>query len=633
MIARRVFVLVAVVLLGPASSDAGESAGTVSNLAGSAGARTLGMGGAGVAVVSGLDAIAWNPAGLARLDRTTLLAEHVNHSDIDTRQLFLVAGVPSWRWGTVAVGLHQIGVSDVEARDDRNVAGGSFSSVEQEVAVAYGIPMGPAWTVGATVKLQQQSVDAFRGSGIGADIGAMLEPGRLSAFGAGWLDGTTLGVRVRNLARPVVRLDQAEVPDARVLAAGAAWTHTAGAVGQVLFALDAESVEDAGVRMRAGTEWRILPEVALRTGVDGGTFTAGSEFRWNRFAVDYAFEDRELGATHRFGLSLSMGPRTSEAREIARATEDRALQARVDALFIEQAEVRRGEIGRDARAARDAGDLARAIEILAADETLLAGSPELDALLRTSLMEQGGQFESAGRYEEAALSYGRVALRAPGDSTAVRAQRRARAAGDRHDARDAEMRRRYNEAIDAFAREDFASARGVLLALTKEAPGDSGVALLLRRTEDAIGRRELARKLDATRRATSARRDTVAIATAAPSGPAPVPVPPDPALVREAQGLARRGEEAAGRREWDDAALYWELARSKAGGHRALALRLERLAILAGMDAYSAGRLDAAEKLWQVAARANPDDARIQAYLDRVRDQLRRVNALTDGSR
>ena len=105
---QRAFVMLALMLVAaPAQAD--ESAGTESPLMLGAGARALALGGAGVAINTGSDAIFWNPAHLAfhqrgdfSLFRTKLFVDGATY-----HAGFLT--YPTVDMGTFALGYQRLG--------------------------------------------------------------------------------------------------------------------------------------------------------------------------------------------------------------------------------------------------------------------------------------------------------------------------------------------------------------------------------------------------------------------------------------------------------------------------------------------------------------------------------------------
>jgi tetratricopeptide (TPR) repeat protein len=651
------------VLLGAGFAHASEDGGTQSVLASGAGLRAVAMGGVSVAIIEDASALDWNPAGLAFLKRGEFQAEQVDRSLLGARQVYVAGAWPSWRWGVMALSVHHFGVDGIERRDDRGVAlAGDASATEDQFVLGYGRAMSRLWSIGGSVKLQRQQVAGSSGSGLGADIGLRARPAMLLPQWPDWTRRVTIGLRARNLVEPSIRLDQESVPDPSSVATGLAFEHELPGAGAVVWGLEMEAVRAGGSKLRAGVEMRPLDGFALRSGLQSGRLAAGAEVAWKSVRLLYAFEDQPLESVHRVGILVPFGASTDDARERARAAEARAFQTRLDRAFAAQQDARRVDLLQRAEAALAAGDADGAVRLLDADEDLLAHSPEIAAAYVRALRAQASALVARRDWDGAALSYRTLLARVPGDSAAGADLERCRQESDRLSARTATSGRMLAQALDAFAREQFAAARSILIEALALDPGDSTSSALLRRTGDAIRLRvprlarqaatalDLRRLDEATRLLGEIRaldpkaQELVTLgarlesARRAPRDTAVAPVPaPAPALtqeaIREADRLRRLGAEALDRRRPLEAIAYWQRAWAIRPGDARLASDLERECLLRGMEAYAAGKLEQAVSLWQTAVQVNPANARAAGYLAKAREQLDRTSALGGDSR
>lgn len=263
-----------------------------------AGARALGMGSAFVAVSDDATAGVWNPAGLTRLRRREVHAQHaeqfgglVNHDQINFGAT--VRGAGSVGFSLLRVGVDNIPITVLErpdrpiGPDNRPVRAGSVSTSDYAVHLSYARVVRKGLAVGGSVKLIRRKTGSGTGFGYGLDAGILYDA----------LPGLTFGIAVRDLTQSRITYSSAATdriaPTALV---GAAYTWRSAALrGRIIGSLsaglghDAVSIED-GRRFNAGVEYAFREAVALRLGAEEGHFTAGGGVRfYRRFGVDLAF--------------------------------------------------------------------------------------------------------------------------------------------------------------------------------------------------------------------------------------------------------------------------------------------------------------------------------------------------------
>ena len=225
----------------------------------------------------------------------------------------------------------------------------------------------------------------------------------------------------------------------------------------------------------------------------------------------------------------------------------------------------------------------------------------------------------------------------------------------------------FDAGLDAFAANDFATARDAFASLRAERPDDADVTAMLRRSNDAIETRldELAdvasalvrsglldeaddilsrmRALDASASAVRQTARTIGAARAefvsgdappsadtAPAIPAetPAPTPLTDAERREIADFYQRGVAALESRRSDDAVRYWEFVWSKNPHYERVGNYLAREYVTRGMEAFSRGRFEHAVTEWERAVEIAPEDERARGYLKRAHEQLARVKRL-----
>lgn len=642
----------AVAVSAGVANAGGNDGGTLSPFAEPAAGRGTALGGAFVAVPGDATIGAWNPGGLGWVPRGEASASTVSY-DLGFREDFATVVLPSWRLGTASLTFRRFGTGGIDGRDDRNaITSEDLSSSESEIALAYGRTFGTMVGVGGALKLQRQSIAGQSGSGLGADLGVTLYPLLLLHVPARYASQLTWGLGIRNLIEPTIRLDEESVPDPTVRRVGFAYR-----TPFALATLDLESGSGASPHVRAGAEITPRPYLALRGGLNREGVTAGAGFRVRGIGLDYTFENRRYDPVHRIAVSYAFGATTVERRDAALRAEDEKMQARLADTFQRvQREKVQALIAR-AEEARATGAYADALETLSTLATLDPDNAEAADLEIRCLREQGAQLEQQGDFAEAAVAYGRILEKRPQDPDAGVAQGRCRAESDRRAARSAEIRKRFAQAMDAFAAGDLVAARNGFDAVLGEAPNDDDARAMLRRTQLALARRTQAlvrearrnildRKLDAAAAALDEARSldpnadglsaaAAALERARPAASAraaepakaapPAPAPPASSLsAGELRDLYRRGLAALAEKRSADALRYLELVWSANPAYERVAEYLKREYLIQGLDAYAAGRLDEAITQWEHALAVDPNDVRARGYLTRARQQLER---------
>lgn len=278
-----------------------------------AGARSLGLGSAFVAISDDATAVYWNPAGLVHIDRREVQVQHaeqfggsVNHD------VFTLAG-PS-RFGGLGVGLLRLGVDGIPLTaledpgrplgpDNRPVVSQVVGATDYSLYLAYGRRVLPNLMVGTSLKLIWRDLSAGSGSGFGLDIGVHYRPRPI----------LTLGLVVRNLSRTKITFDSGatdRIPPSLLI--GLSATKRLPAVrGRLTLSLSAHLGEEKsgleGVEgFQGGLEYVFKDRLAFRLGAEGDHLTAGTGLRLaDRFALDLAFlENGRLDNTFRISASF-----------------------------------------------------------------------------------------------------------------------------------------------------------------------------------------------------------------------------------------------------------------------------------------------------------------------------------------
>ena len=315
--------MLAAMLLTTALALAGGAASADEQTAGASGewlsrytsARTLGLGGAYVAMADDPLGVLWNPAGLSSMNENELRFENGVLFDQTSLNAFGLAIPGSWL-PSLGLAFVSLKSSDFERTNDMNDALGSFSQGETAWLFTASRSFSPKLAIGATLKLVQQSIESFSGGGFGVDVGAIFAP----------VPGLKVGASVANLSGPTVKLRDVE-ESWPVVARGGATLAVLG--GRALLTAQLDRLEGLGPRLHAGTEYWLQPGLALRVGFDQSAGTGGFSYQFaHQYRLDYAVADHPLGLTHRVGMSWRFGgfhASSAAEPEVFSPTGDRAV--------------------------------------------------------------------------------------------------------------------------------------------------------------------------------------------------------------------------------------------------------------------------------------------------------------------
>jgi hypothetical protein len=257
-------------------------------------ARTLGLGGAYVALSDDPLGVLWNPAGLSAMNENELRFENAQLFE-DTQLNTFGLAVPGSRLPTFGLTFVSLRSGDFQRTNDMNDPLGSFSESKTAWLFTASKALSTRFALGVNLKLAQQAVEEFRGGGFGVDVGA--------TFAA--TDALRLGVSVASLGGPTMTLDATDETWPTLVRGGGVLTVLGG---RGLITAEMDQSNGLGVRFHGGTEYWIQPGFALRIGYDHDHGAGGFGWRFSRaYQVDYAVADHPLGMTHRLGLSWRFG--------------------------------------------------------------------------------------------------------------------------------------------------------------------------------------------------------------------------------------------------------------------------------------------------------------------------------------
>ncbi len=281
------------------------------------GARPVAMGSAFTAVADDINALSWNPAGLASLERRQFGATHAELF-AGTRYDFLGLAMPT-KTGAWGVSANLLTQGAIEGRDAAGRPSGSFTATDRAVGVGYAFRARDAVSLGAGVKYIDSQIAEASAGAFALDLGGLYRAGTLTRYDL----PVTLGLAVQNLGRGMRFLDRTS-PLPLTVSGGLSVRLPAG-VGLAFDYRYRPHAEGGASEFGFGTEYAIFQAVALRAGyaragaASSGTRPAGQSgvgafsglgaglgLNVKGWTLDYAFTPfGELGAAQRVSLGFS----------------------------------------------------------------------------------------------------------------------------------------------------------------------------------------------------------------------------------------------------------------------------------------------------------------------------------------
>ncbi len=240
--------------------DAGTAAGSFLSLGG--GARTLAMGGAGVAEQKGPNAIFTNPAQLAREDRGGGSFTHgIYLEGTSLEQLAVSVPTPA---GSFGIAMSAFRVGEIESYDNSGTPLGTFSPWDLSLSAAYAYPLGPVAVGGLVSYLQSELAPGSRARGFCADAGVSACP----------LPDFSVGISLQHMGTPLEYDREANALPLTIRAGASYELDEAGLV----FVSDVMKPKDesASIRMGVNKAARVGETVGMnlragwRSGAGGG---------------------------------------------------------------------------------------------------------------------------------------------------------------------------------------------------------------------------------------------------------------------------------------------------------------------------------------------------------------------------
>ncbi len=179
-----------------ADAGSGNRTGTngASELLIPVGTRSIGMGGTGVATARGVEALYWNPAGVARM--TNSVGVYVSHmsyiADIGVDYGAVSANIESF--GALSLSLKALSIGDIPVTTTQNPdgTGQRFTPQFFTLGLTYSRQLSDRVSVGLTTNLISERMGDVSATGLGFNVGVVYD-------GLASVEGLSVGIAVRNI--------------------------------------------------------------------------------------------------------------------------------------------------------------------------------------------------------------------------------------------------------------------------------------------------------------------------------------------------------------------------------------------------------------------------------------------------
>lgn len=258
-----------------------------------AGARSLGMGKAFVALADDATATYWNPAGLAKLYRSELTALH---SILWGGTVYdFISFVQPTKWGgTFGFSGTRLFLGGFQGRDAQNRVTHSFSDIQSAYGASYGQKVLETLSIGATLKKMSHTLDNHTSGSYILDIGGIYSP----------VEYLNVGLNLQNL----LALSYGTADELPVIARMGVNYKLLREKLSIGADLRATIGWKEGIPLHIGAEYWAMSYLALRMGMDPNEFNLGFGLKYEDYGLDYAYATHELGGSHRISASVSFGP-------------------------------------------------------------------------------------------------------------------------------------------------------------------------------------------------------------------------------------------------------------------------------------------------------------------------------------
>ncbi len=250
-------------------------------------ARLSGMASAGVASALGINALSYNPAGLAAMTSPEAAFSHSQWL-MDSTHDFIGFGMPVKKMA-LALGVTRLSNGKMEGRAADGSLAGGYSAYDQAVSLGFGFK-----NVGGAVKYIQSSIAGVKAEAFAVDLGARRKLNRLPV---------SLGIGVQNLGSGIKYMSQR---DNLPLSVNAGFTFAV--LPGMGLSLDVKRlVYDRQTIFSAGTEYAFMTGNNLGFALRGGYGLAGLARNDDKSGLSVGAGVMALGAQLDYAVSPETG--------------------------------------------------------------------------------------------------------------------------------------------------------------------------------------------------------------------------------------------------------------------------------------------------------------------------------------
>ncbi|MDI6735870.1 MAG: PorV/PorQ family protein [bacterium] len=264
------------------------------------GARANAMGESFVAVADDINALYWNPAGIAQIKEKQATFMYSDWLEEINYNYLAYVSPAQINGGVMGGAITLLDSGSIDKYDTNQTNLGTFDGKDIAVAVSYGKEMAPNYSLGATLKYIQMKIDGKKSTGFGLDVGCLYKP---------QIENLTLGVNIQNFGPKLGAFDKEKDALPLNFKLGGAYRLN----NALTLALDINFPSDNDTNFNLGGEYWFKELVAIRAGYKSLTkdelkssdltFGAGFRMPGTGIGLDYAYCDYDdLGDTHRVSL-------------------------------------------------------------------------------------------------------------------------------------------------------------------------------------------------------------------------------------------------------------------------------------------------------------------------------------------
>ncbi|MBI5464734.1 MAG: type IX secretion system protein PorQ, partial [Ignavibacteriales bacterium] len=310
---NRLFISAISILL--ASPFASSQNSTFSFLQLDVGARASALQGSFVSITNDPDAIFYNPAALATMERPRASFGYLDHLvDVSAGSFSFARSVEGL--GQVGFGIVYVNYGTFTQTDELSNIYGSFTSSDLEVVGGVGVPLDEQTMVGGSIKYIRSAIAEYRSTAFAFDAGILYAiPSENITIGAsiqnigrqlGAFDGTReslpLDIRIGITKRPQHLPVLLNLNFHKLNESSATLSDRFSA-----FTFGAEFLLSETVRLRVGYNNEQRRELKMGSSAAMAGFSIGGGILVRDYLVDYAFNSfGRIGGIHRFSLGINL---------------------------------------------------------------------------------------------------------------------------------------------------------------------------------------------------------------------------------------------------------------------------------------------------------------------------------------